>query len=310
MSLTLDEILLSHHAGRSAVMGILNVTPDSFSDGGRFFTPAEALAQARRMVAEGAAVLDVGAESTRPGSARVPAGEQIDRLRPILAELVGLGAIVSVDTTRAAVAEFALDVGAAIINDVSAGRDDPDLLPLVARRGAAVVLMHMLGEPATMQKNPVYRDVVAEVRDFLAERLAAAEKAGVPRERCIVDPGIGFGKRMEHNLALLAGIGRLQAVPGRAHGSAGPGRPGRRHDRRLPGVLARRSDDLPRPRRGAGGPGAGGGEGSARRGEKIGTYPIFRRGKWGTSLFSPAGDDPLSMNWSRIPQRERRLARP
>jgi len=209
MSMTLDEILVSHRGAGPAVMGILNVTPDSFSDGGRFFSPAEAIAQARRMVEEGAAVIDAGAESTRPGSARVPAGEQIERLRPILPELVGLGAIISIDTTRAAVAEFALDAGAAIVNDVSAGRDDPELLPLVARRGAAVVLMHMLGEPATMQQNPVYQDVVAEVRDFLAERLAAAQRAGVPRERCIVDPGIGFGKRLEHNLEILAGIGRL-----------------------------------------------------------------------------------------------------
>ena len=205
----LDDILASNRTRQPAVMGILNVTPDSFSDGGRFFSPAEAIAQARRMVEEGAAVIDAGAESTRPGSARVPAGEQIERLRPILPELVGLGAIISIDTTRAAVAEFALDAGAAIVNDVSAGRDDPELLPLVARRGAAVVLMHMLGEPATMQQNPVYQDVVAEVRDFLAERLAAAQRAGVPRERCIVDPGIGFGKRLEHNLEILAGIGRL-----------------------------------------------------------------------------------------------------
>jgi dihydropteroate synthase len=207
--MTLDEILDSHRTGRPAVMGVLNVTPDSFSDGGRFLAAGEALAQARRMVAEGAAVIDVGAESTRPGSARVPAAEQIERLRPILPELSRLGAIVSIDTTRAEVAEFALDAGAAIVNDVSAGRDDPALLPLVARRGAVVILMHMLGEPATMQQNPVYQDVVGEVREFLAERLAAAQRAGVPRERCIVDPGIGFGKRLEHNLALLSGIGRL-----------------------------------------------------------------------------------------------------
>jgi dihydropteroate synthase len=210
--MTLDEILDSHHTGRPVVVGVLNVTPDSFSDGGRFFSPAEALAQGRRMVAEGAAVIDAGAESTRPGSARVPAAEQIARLRPILPELSRLGALVSIDTTRAEVAEFALDAGAAIVNDVSAGRDDPELLPLVARRGAAVILMHMLGQPATMQQNPVYTDVVGEVREFLAERLAAAERDGVERERCIVDPGIGFGKRLEHNLEILAGIGRLAAL--------------------------------------------------------------------------------------------------
>jgi dihydropteroate synthase len=209
MPTTLDEILDSHRSGRPFVMGVLNVTPDSFSDGGRFFAPQEALAQARRMVAGGAAILDVGAESTRPGSARVEAREQIDRLRPIFPDIARLGAIVSVDTTRAEVADFALDAGAAIVNDVSAGRDDAEMLPLVARRGAALVLMHMLGEPATMQKNPTYTDVAREVRDFLDERLLAARRAGVPRERCIVDPGIGFGKRLEHNLALLAGLPRL-----------------------------------------------------------------------------------------------------
>jgi dihydropteroate synthase len=120
-----------------------------------------------------------------------------------------VGAVVSIDTTRAEVAEFALDAGAAIVNDVSAGRDDPELLPLVARRGAGLVLMHMQGDPRTMQLQPAYRDVLAEVRQFLGERLWAAQRAGVPRERCIVDPGIGFGKTLEHNLALLAGIARL-----------------------------------------------------------------------------------------------------
>jgi dihydropteroate synthase len=209
MSATLDEILSSHSTGRPVVVGILNVTPDSFSDGGRFFSPAEAVSQARRMVDEGADAIDVGAESTRPGSARVSAQEQIERLREVLPAVAKMGMLLSIDTTLAAVAGFALDAGAKIVNDVSAGRDDPELLPLVARRNAAVVLMHMLGEPKTMQESPVYRDVVAEVRDFLAERLAAAERAGVSRERCIVDPGIGFGKKLEHNLALLAGVGQL-----------------------------------------------------------------------------------------------------
>ena len=205
----IDEILDSHRTGRPAVMGILNVTPDSFSDGGRFFSPQEAAAQAWRMVDGGADVIDVGAESTRPGSARVSAEEQIARLREILPAVAKMGALVSIDTTLAAVADFALDAGATIVNDVSAGREDPDMLPLVARRKAAIVLMHMLGEPRTMQESPVYRDVVGEVRDFLAQRLAVAEGAGVPRERCIVDPGIGFGKKLEHNLALLAGVGKL-----------------------------------------------------------------------------------------------------
>ena len=137
------------------------------------------------------------------------AGEQIDRLREILPAVCEMGAIVSIDTTSAEVAAFALDAGGRIVNDVSAGRDDPALLPLVAQRNAALVLMHMLGQPKTMQDDPQYEDVVREVRDFLAERLDAAEAAGAGRERCIVDPGIGFGKRLEHNLALLAGVRAL-----------------------------------------------------------------------------------------------------
>jgi len=191
------------------MMGILNVTPDSFSDGGRFLDASAAIAQVRRMLAGGADVIDVGAESTRPGSDRVPAGEQIARLREILPAVTETGAIVSIDTTRSEVAAFAMDCGATIINDVSAGRDDPQLLPLAAQRGAAVVLMHMLGEPKSMQADPRYDDVVAEVRRFLAARLAAAAEAGVPLERCIVDPGIGFGKRLEHNLKLLANTAAL-----------------------------------------------------------------------------------------------------
>ena len=209
MPATLDEILNSHRTGRAVVMGVLNVTPDSFSDGGDFYDPAAAVAQALRMVAEGADIIDVGAESTRPGSGRVSAADQIRRLEPVLPEAAKLDVTVSIDTTLAEVARFALDAGAEIVNDVSAGRDDGELLPLAGRCGAAVVLMHMLGAPKTMQDDPRYDDVVTEVRDFLTARLAAAEDAGVPRERCIVDPGIGFGKRLEHNLALLAGVGLL-----------------------------------------------------------------------------------------------------
>jgi dihydropteroate synthase len=209
MPATLDEILNSHRTGRAVVMGVLNVTPDSFSDGGEFYDPAAAVAQALCMVAEGADIIDVGAESTRPGSERVSAADQIRRLEPVLPEVAKLDVTVSIDTTLAEVARFALDAGAEIVNDVSAGRDDGELLPLAGRRGAPVVLMHMLGAPKTMQDDPSYDDVVAEVRDFLAARLAAAEDAGVTRERCIVDPGIGFGKRLEHNLALLAGAGAL-----------------------------------------------------------------------------------------------------
>jgi len=210
--MSLKEILDSHHVHRPVLMGILNITPDSFSDGGMFLQTDAALCQARQMVQQGADILDMGAESTRPGSDRLSAAEQIDRLREILPNAAKLPAIISIDTTLAEVAAFALDAGAQVVNDVSAGRDDPEMLPLVARHGAAVVLMHMLGAPKTMQDHPHYVDVVTEVRDFLAGRLAAAEAAGVPPECCIVDPGIGFGKLLEHNLALLAGVDQLVSL--------------------------------------------------------------------------------------------------
>lgn len=212
MGITPADILASHRTGRPVVMGVLNVTPDSFSDGGRFLAPRDAIGQARRMIDEGADAIDVGAESTRPGSDRVSSAEQIDRLRAILPAVVEAGALVSIDTTRAEVAAFALDAGAAVVNDVSAGRDDAEMLPLVAARGAPLVLMHMLGSPKTMQHEPRYDDCVAEVRAFLAERLDAAAAAGVDRRRCIVDPGIGFGKLLEHNLALIAGVGELLSL--------------------------------------------------------------------------------------------------
>jgi len=210
MAVSLDELLDSHRTGRAFVMGVLNVTPDSFSDGGRFLEASAAAAQARRMAAEGAEVIDVGAESTRPGAARVPAREQIARLREVLPAAVSTGVRISIDTTRSEVAAFALQAGATIINDVSAGRDDPAMFALAAAAGgAAMVLMHMRGQPRTMQADPQYGDVVAEVREFLRERLESAAAAGLPPERCIVDPGIGFGKGLEHNLALL---GRLAAL--------------------------------------------------------------------------------------------------
>jgi dihydropteroate synthase len=209
MPASLDEILNSHRTHRPAVMGILNVTPDSFSDGGQFLDPRAAIAQARRMTDEGADIIDIGAESTRPGSAGVAPQEQIRRLEAVLPAAAGLGILVSIDTTSSAVAQYALDAGSAIINDISAGRDDPDMLPLAGRRGCPVVLMHMLGSPRTMQLQPRYQNVVGEVRAFLQERLAAARQAGIPREKCIIDPGIGFGKLLEHNLALLAGVDKL-----------------------------------------------------------------------------------------------------
>jgi len=212
MSAELHEILNSHHTRNAVVMGILNVTPDSFSDGGQFLSPDAAVAHARRMAEEGADIIDVGAESTRPGSDRVSEAEQIERLRDVVAAAASVGVLVSIDTTRSEVAAFALDAGAAIINDVSAGRDDPEMLCLAAERNAPIVLMHMPGRPKTMQERPCYGNVVEEVRDFLAERIAAATAAGAPRRHCMVDPGIGFGKLLEHNLALLAGVPALRAL--------------------------------------------------------------------------------------------------
>ena len=196
------------------VMGILNVTPDSFSDGGRFSEVGAAVAQATAMLEQGADLIDVGGESTRPGADRISATEQIRRVIPVIERLGKLThpLIVSIDTTLAPVAAAALDVGAALVNDVSAGREDPELLPLVAERGCHVCLMHMLGEPATMQSSPQYDDVTAEVKAFLLERAAAAESVGIARDRILLDPGIGFGKTTEHNLALLAGLDDLVAA--------------------------------------------------------------------------------------------------
>ncbi len=197
--------------GGPCIMGILNVTPDSFSDGGRFADPETAVAQGVRMAEDGAAVIDVGGESTRPGSQPVSAAEQRQRVVEVIARLRGrLPAVqISIDTTSAEVAAAALDAGADVINDISAGRDDADMLALAARRRVPLVLMHMQGRPATMQNAPRYEDVVEEVRDFLADRIAAAVAAGISREQLIVDPGIGFGKTREHNIALLAALERL-----------------------------------------------------------------------------------------------------
>ncbi|QDU72847.1 dihydropteroate synthase [Mucisphaera calidilacus] len=194
------------------MMGVLNVTPDSFSDGGRFVGVERAVARGLEMAEQGAAVIDVGGESTRPGAERVSAAEQIERTRDVVAALAtglrerGLGTVISIDTTRAAVAEAALGAGARVVNDVSGGREDPEVLPLCAQHGCGVVLMHMLGEPTTMQDDPRYGDVVAEVGLFLLERAEAALAAGVERSRVVLDPGIGFGKRLEDNLALIAAL--------------------------------------------------------------------------------------------------------
>ena len=195
------------------LMGILNVTPDSFSDGGEFFDPDAAAARGLAMIGESADVVDVGGESTRPGSDPVPAGEEIRRVVPVVREILSRksGAIVSIDTYRAETAEAALEAGARIVNDVTALRGDPRLAALVAEARCLVILMHMKGEPKTMQRHPHYDDVVGEVRDFLAARAEHAVSAGVEPQNIIVDPGIGFGKTLEHNLELLR---RLEAIVG------------------------------------------------------------------------------------------------
>ena len=185
-------------------MGVLNVTPDSFSDGGKFIEPAAAVAHAQEMIAQGADLIDVGGESTRPGSQRVFAAEQIRRVEPVIRALRRVSdVVISIDTTLAPVARAALDAGANMINDISAGREDPGMLPLAAQRHAPIVLMHMQGTPATMQQNPTYEDVTAEVKQFLLDHAHAATEAGVERQRILIDPGIGFGKSVEHNLTLL-----------------------------------------------------------------------------------------------------------
>jgi dihydropteroate synthase len=190
------------------VMGVLNVTPDSLWGGAGAIDPEVALGRLEEMAADGAAICDVGAESTRPGADPVDAEEQLARLSGVLRALDVAPAplALSIDTSLAPVAAAALDAGFALVNDVTAGRADPALLPTVAERGAAVCLVHMRGQPRTMQRDPRYDDVVREVRDHLAGRLAAAVDAGVPEERVLLDPGIGFGKTLAHNLSLLAGI--------------------------------------------------------------------------------------------------------
>jgi dihydropteroate synthase len=191
------------------LMGIVNVTPDSFSDGGLFLDPDRAIAHGRRLVAEGADLVDVGGESTRPGAAAVPVEVELERTVPVVGELAGAGAEVSIDTSKSEVARAALDAGASIVNDVTALRSDPELAAVCAERGCGLVLMHMQGSPRTMQDNPTYADVVDEVKAFLAERAALAIDTGVDADRVWIDPGIGFGKTVEHNLELLRRLGEL-----------------------------------------------------------------------------------------------------
>jgi dihydropteroate synthase len=191
-------------------MGIVNVTPDSFSDGGLALDPDDAVELGLRLAQEGADLLDVGGESTRPGAEPVSADEEAARVLPVIERLAGKVELpISVDTRKAPVARAALEAGATIVNDVSAGAD-PEMLPLVREHGAGIVLMHMRGDPRTMQQAPSYDDVVREVRDFLDDRIGAAVAAGVRRAAICVDPGIGFGKELEHNLLLLQAIGSFR----------------------------------------------------------------------------------------------------
>ena len=190
-------------------MGIVNVTPDSFSDGGLFLRPERAIEHGRRLVDEGADLLDVGGESTRPGARGVSADEELERVEPVVEALRDVGAPISIDTSKVAVAEVALDTGAEMVNDVTALRSEPELAALCAERDCGLVLMHMQGTPRTMQEAPRYGDVVDDVKGFLAERIEFATAEGVAEERIWIDPGIGFGKTVEHNLELLRRIGEL-----------------------------------------------------------------------------------------------------
>jgi dihydropteroate synthase len=226
------------------VMGVVNVTPDSFSDGGLFLEADAAIEHGRRLAAEGAHVLDVGGESTRPGAEPVPADVEIERVLPVVETLADAGHRVSIDTTKLEVARAALEAGATIVNDVSAFRFAPDLAGVVADAGSGCCLMHMLGEPRTMQRDPRYDDVVGEVRSFLEERLAFATGEGVPEERIWLDPGIGFGKTVEHNLELLrrldeiVAIGRPVVVGTSRKSFLGKLTGGKDEGERLPGTIA------------------------------------------------------------------------
>ena len=198
---------------RTCVMGVVNVTPDSFSDGGRFFDAAAAVSQGERMAAEGADIIDIGGESTRPFSEPVAVEEEIRRVVPVIAALAARVRIpISVDTTKAAVARRALEAGAAMINDISALRFDPDLAGVAAECGVPVILMHMRGEPRSMQVAPHYDELVIDIRGFLEAAAAAAERRGIPREKLIVDPGIGFGETPEHNLQLIQRLQEFAAL--------------------------------------------------------------------------------------------------
>lgn len=199
---------LSQHA---LIMGVLNVTPDSFSDGGEFFTAEKAIEQGKRMAAEGAQIIDVGGESTRPGADAISAEEELARVLPVIAKLrETVSSFISIDTSKAEVARAALDAGASIINDVTGGRGDPEMMPLAAERDAGFIIMHMQGTPRTMQAAPHYDDVVSEVANFFRQQYARALECGIDSMAIAFDPGIGFGKTVGHNLSLLANLARLR----------------------------------------------------------------------------------------------------
>jgi len=228
---------------RFRVMGVVNVTPDSFSDGGEFLDPAAAIAQGRRLAADGAAILDIGGESTRPGAQPVEADEELRRVLPVIEALADGEARISIDTTKTEVASRALAAGASIVNDVSAFRFAPELAGVVATADVDCCLMHMLGEPRTMQKDPRYDDVVADVKAFLEERMEFATAAGVREERIWLDPGIGFGKTLEHNLELLRRLDEIVAlgrpvVVGTSRKSFLGKLTGKPEKERLPGTIA------------------------------------------------------------------------
>lgn len=227
---------------RPLVMGVLNVTPDSFSDGGRWFDPSRALDHAHALIAEGADLIDIGAESTRPGAQEVPAHEEIDRLGPVLVGLKSAGVPLSVDTRKPEVMRAAIGLGADMINDVE-GFQSAASVEAIRHTTAAVCIMHMQGRPQTMQQAPVYEDVTRDVRKFLADRAQALQDAGVSSDRIVLDPGIGFGKTLQHNLALLAHLEELRAqglplLVGVSRKSMIGALTGRTVDERLPGSLA------------------------------------------------------------------------
>jgi dihydropteroate synthase len=197
---------------RPLVMGIVNVTPDSFSDGGRFLDPERAVEHGRRLIADGADILDIGGESTRPGAKPITVQEEIDRVLPVIERLKDAGMPISIDTRHAEVMRTSLAAGAVILNDVTALTHDPESLGVAAASGGPVVLMHMQGEPGTMQDNPRYDDVIMDILDYLSGRIEACEAAGLPRTRLVADPGIGFGKAPGHNLELLEGLAAFHAL--------------------------------------------------------------------------------------------------